>query len=197
MNRMSARKKVCDHALLYATAADDLSFALRMCQYVDEEGLWCDLDVRDTLCRSVGAAIKGLPETAAVTTGDGAAAAEEWKVEGTNATVEELRTLGDLLQEWLDSEMDDFDDFGDEKEEGGGKEEEEEEEEEEEGHRNEGLVVAAEDPQDPEGSESESVSCCKPRAVEAWKVDSGVVRCSVCVCRGRWHTVTSPLDEKV
>ncbi|CAM9100535.1 unnamed protein product [Laminaria digitata] len=140
---MVHRPEVCDHALLYATATDDLSFALRMCQYIDEEGLWCDLDVRDALCRSVRVAIKGLPETAAVTTGDGAAAAEEWKVEGTNATVEELRALGALLQGWLDSEMDEFDDFVDEEEEG--------QEEEEEVRGKEESVVSAEGPESEKG----------------------------------------------
>lgn len=137
--------KVCDHALLYATAAHDLSFALRICQYIDEEGLWCDVDVRDALCRAVRVAIKKLPETAAVTTtGDGATAAAggaAWKVEGTNATVEELKTLGTLLQGWLDSEMAEFE-FDDEEEEG------------KDGDGNEEGVVVA------DSLENKKVGCC-------------------------------------
>lgn len=113
-----------------ALVSADLSFALRMCQYVDDEGIVIDQDIRDVLLRTVGHAIRKLPDTAAVNVGGGggsgavedlsgeetAPAAEggdaegfeggagerggdgEWKVEGTNATVEELWTLDALLQ---------------------------------------------------------------------------------------------------
>lgn len=101
--------QVCDHTLLYATASDDLSFALRMCQYMDEEGLWCDSDVRDNLCRSVAMAIRRLPETAVVST-DGGGEEGSWIVEGTNATVKELWALNTLLHRWLDTEMEEVDD---------------------------------------------------------------------------------------
>lgn len=143
------RIKVCDHALLYATASDDLSFALRMCRYVDEEGIWCDPDVREALCRSVAAAIKKLPKTAAVTSEgvDG-----DWKVEGTNATEEQLWALDNLLQRWLDTEMDEVDEhFLDV-----------EEDEEESGEEEEVLVVDA--------AEKEKVSV-------GGLHESGVVRC--------------------
>lgn len=113
--------QVCEGALLCALGSADLSFALRMCQYVDDEGIVIDQDVRDALLRTVGHAIRKLPDTAAVNTGggggggiddlSGAAATGaqdeesegfegegEWKVEGTNATVEELWNLDALLQ---------------------------------------------------------------------------------------------------
>ena len=120
------KKKVCERALLWALACQDLSFALRMCQHVDDEGMVLDHDVRDAVFRMVGFAIKQLPDTAVVNVGVGtasdapqapgvAAGAEaagalegedaiggngggEWKVEGTNATVEELWELDALLQ---------------------------------------------------------------------------------------------------
>lgn len=101
-----------DHVLIYATACGDLSFALRICQYVDEEGVCCDSDVRDALSRSVAMATKKLPDTAAVTSNGGER--EDWKVEGTNATVEELWALDSLLQSWLDTEIEIGDDFLDE-----------------------------------------------------------------------------------
>lgn len=78
---------------------------------MDEEGLWCDLDVRDALCRSVAMAIRRLPETAAVST-DGGGKGGSWMVEGTNATVEELWALNTLLHRWLDTEMEEADDGG-------------------------------------------------------------------------------------
>lgn len=79
-----------------------------MCQYADDEGLWCDSNVRDALCRSVALAIKKLPDTDAVTSeGD---AGGNCKVEGTNATAEELWALDTLLQKWIDIEMEEADD---------------------------------------------------------------------------------------
>ncbi len=104
--------QVCEHALLWAMWSQDLSFALRVCQYTDEEGMILDHELRDALFRFVSSAIKRLPDTAVVnvadanpaTRADMAAAAaaaggsEAWKVEGTNATVEELWDLDALLQ---------------------------------------------------------------------------------------------------
>ena len=108
--------QVFNHTLIYATACGDLAFALRVCQYVDEEGICCDSGVRGALRRSVALAIKKLPDTAAITSdGDEGGG---WKVEGTNATVEELWALDTLLQRWLDTEMEEVaDDFLDEEEE--------------------------------------------------------------------------------
>lgn len=125
------QKKVCEHALLWALASRDLSFALRMCQHVDDEGMALDHDVRDAVFRAVGLAIKQLPDKAVVNVSAGAASAGtladvapappapasagagggehaiggggggEWKVEGTNATVEQLWELDALLQRYV------------------------------------------------------------------------------------------------
>lgn len=113
--------KVCEHALLWALATQDLSFALRMCQHVDDEGMVLDHGVRDAVLREVDSAIRRLPDTAVVNVSVGAASAAatpaavpeagggegavgggggdsgEWKVEGTNATVEQLWALDALL----------------------------------------------------------------------------------------------------
>lgn len=123
---------MCEQALLWALASADLSFALRVCQHVDDEGMVIDPDLRDALFRTVGFAIKELPGAAAVSVnfdvddvvgatrpdGEGTAApaaaavagdtedeisgadggGREWKVEGTNATMEELWALDALLQ---------------------------------------------------------------------------------------------------
>lgn len=51
-------------------------------------------------------ATKKLPDTAAVTSNGGER--EDWKVEGTNATVEELWALDSLLQSWLDTEIEEI-----------------------------------------------------------------------------------------
>lgn len=103
--------QVCDHALACAIAMDDLAFALRMCQYMDDEGFWCDRHVRHALCHAVVDAINKLPETAAVTSEGDAVAATEWKVEGTNATVEEIRALDALIHVWLDTELDEIEEI--------------------------------------------------------------------------------------
>lgn len=58
-------EKVCEQALLWALASQDLSFALRMCEHVDDEGMVLDHDVRDMAFRKVGSAIDQLPYTAA------------------------------------------------------------------------------------------------------------------------------------
>lgn len=129
-NKKLMNAKVCESALLWALASRDMSFALRMCQHVDDEGVVLDHNVRDAVFRVVGSAIKQLPDTAVVNVGAGvgagaagvappagvaaasAAAAVgagaggsedavgggEWKVEGTNATVEQLWDLDALLQ---------------------------------------------------------------------------------------------------
>lgn len=112
---LPAAHQVCEQALLWAMWSQDLSFALRVCQYTDEEGMVLDHELRDALFRFVSSAIKRLPDTAVVnvadaspatradTAAEAAAAAaagesEAWKVEGTNATVEELWDLDALLQ---------------------------------------------------------------------------------------------------
>lgn len=108
---------------MWALAFQDLSFALRMCQHVDDEGIVLDHDVRDAVFRMVSFAIKQLPDTAVVNVSAGAASAAppapdvaagagedaisgggggEWKVEGTNATVEQLWELDALLQRCVD-----------------------------------------------------------------------------------------------
>ncbi|CAN0194231.1 unnamed protein product [Scytosiphon promiscuus] len=171
---MVHRPEVCEDALLCALASADLSFALRMCQYVDDEGIVIDQDVRDALLRTVSHAIRKLPDTAAVSVGgggggvafddlrgaatspaaqgDGAGGFEEtvgggggeggvdgeWKVEGTNATVEELWALDALLQSWLDAEMDEFDHD----------EEDDEEDDEEEGQEFELSVESSDEDED-------------------------------------------------
>lgn len=99
-----------------------------MCQHADDEGMVIDPDLRHVLFQTVGFAIKELPDTAAIsvnfgvddnhrggggggvdaTRSDGAAAGSvigagdgaEWKVEGTNATTDELWSLDALLQRY-------------------------------------------------------------------------------------------------
>lgn len=103
-----------------ALGSGDLSLALRVCQHVDDEGLVLDPHVLDTISRTVGYVIKELPGTAALSVSaapppvDGGAVAAgvgsdaanrgveggEWKVEGTNATMDELWALDALLQRY-------------------------------------------------------------------------------------------------
>ncbi|CBJ28831.1 expressed unknown protein [Ectocarpus siliculosus] len=131
---MVPRPAVYEAVLLCALGSGDLSFALRVCQHVDDEGLVLDPHVQDTLFRTVEYVMKELPGAAAVSVSaapppvDGGAVAAgvrgdaaanggggegEWKVEGTNATMGELRALDALLQSWLEAEMGEFDDVED------------------------------------------------------------------------------------
>ncbi|CAM9916596.1 unnamed protein product [Ectocarpus sp. 12 AP-2014] len=131
---MVPRPAVYEGVLLCALSSRDLSFALRVCQHVDDEGLVLDPHVQDTLFRTVEYVMKELPGAAAVSVSaaprpvDGGAVAAggrgdaatnggvgggEWKVEGTNATMDELRALDALLQSWLEAEMGEFDDVED------------------------------------------------------------------------------------
>ncbi|CAM9203461.1 unnamed protein product, partial [Ectocarpus sp. 13 AM-2016] len=131
---MVPRPAVYEGVLMCALGSGDLSFALRVCQHVDDEGLVLDPHVQDTLFRTVEYVMKERPGAAAVSVSaaprpvDGGAVAAgrrgddatnggvgggEWKVEGTNATMDELRALDTLLQSWLEAEMGEFDDVED------------------------------------------------------------------------------------
>lgn len=104
-------------------AMDDLSFTLRMCQYLDEEGFSCDSDVRDTLYHSVTTAIKNMQGSSVVLPVDASdgeegeskvegfesGEKEELMVEGTKATAEELFALNNLLERWVTAEMEEHD----------------------------------------------------------------------------------------
>ncbi|CAM9558746.1 unnamed protein product [Hapterophycus canaliculatus] len=110
-----------------------------MCQYVDDEGMVIDEDVRDALLRAVDRAIMRMPDSEAVVMdgggggggGDDAGAVGgdgsegvggvdgEWKVEGTNATAEELWALDKLVHGWLLDEEEDDEEDDEEEEEGG------------------------------------------------------------------------------
>ncbi|CAN0497577.1 unnamed protein product, partial [Ectocarpus sp. 12 AP-2014] len=63
---MVPRPAVYEGVLMCALGSGDLSFALRVCQHVDDEGLALDPHVQDTLFRTVEYVMKELPGAAAV-----------------------------------------------------------------------------------------------------------------------------------